>query len=265
MKVILFKDIPGTDVALSDVSVIYQTPLWDRLGTKTASRGRVLNGFLLIHKGQCRYEWDDREVVLGPGSLIYLPAGCRRTVTVTERPFSFYRISFTMTSLSEREPIIFCESPYVFTNKASKNLFSQAEALVTSTLSRTNALLSNALLFDFFHILFRQQMPQHAHRISPALDYIESHYTEPMDVTWLAELCALSESQFYDTFKKKTGMSPIHYRNHLRVRQAKVLLESGEITIQEIAQLLGFESVHYFSRVFKAHTGTPPSQYIIDN
>lgn len=265
MKVIPFKDIPGTDFALSDISVTYQTSTWDRLGVKNAAKGRKLNGFLLIHKGQCRYEWEDKEALLGPGSLIYLPAGCRRMVTATERPLSFYRISFTMTSLSEREPIVFCESPHVFTNKASKNLFSQAEALVTSTLSRTNALRSSALLFDFFHILFRQLMPQHAHRISPALDYIESHYTEPMDVAWLAELCALSESQFYDAFKKKTGMSPIHYRNHLRVRQAKLLLESGEITIQEIAQLLGFESIHYFSRVFKAYTGISPSQYMIDN
>lgn len=262
MKVIPFAEIPGTNIALSDISVIYQTPVWNWLGVKNAARGRVLNGFLLIHKGQCRYEWGDgEEATLGPGGLIYLPAGCRRRVTVTQRPFSFYRISFTMTSLGENVPVVFSEKPYVFTDNASKNLFLQAEELEKSTLSQTNTLRSNALLFDFFHTLSQQLMPRHQHRIQPALDYIESHYVEPMDVAQLAGMCALSASQFYDVFKKKTGMSPIRYRNHLRVRQAKLLLQSEEITNQEIAQLLGFESIHYFSRVFKEHTGISPSQY----
>ena len=262
MKVSPFAEIPGTNIALSDISVIYQTPVWNWLGKKTAAKGRVLNGFLLIHKGQCRYEWGDgEEATLGPGGLIYLPAGCRRRVTVTQRPFSFYRISFTMTSLEDHANILFSEDPCVFTDSASKNLFLQAEELEKSTLSQTNTLRSNALMFDFFHTLSRQLMPQHQHRIQPALEYIESHYVEPMDVAQLAGMCALSESQFYDVFKKKTGMSPIRYRNHLRVRQAKLLLQSEEITSQEIAQLLGFESIHYFSRVFKEHTGISPSQY----
>ena len=262
MKVIPFQDICKTDVALSDVSVIYQTPVWDRLGAKNAQKSGVRNGFLLIHKGGCRYEWDDVTVDLQPGSLIYLPSGCHRVVTVTERPFSFYRLSFTMTDLSEGAPVIFSKTPVVFTDKASKNLFSQAEALVPSTLSQNNKLGSCGLMFDFLHTLSRQLTPQHGGRITAALDYIESRYTEPMDVARLAELCALSESQFYDAFKKKTGMSPIRYRNHLRVRQAKILLESGEITNQEIGQMLGFETIHYFSRVFKEHAGISPSQYI---
>ena len=261
MNVIPFQDIQKTDFALSDISVIYQTPVWEHIGVKHTIK-RVLNGFLLIHKGQCRYEWDDQTVDLGPGSLIYLPAGCNRIVRVTQRPFSFYRLSFTMTDLTNNLPILFSQKPVVYTTKASKNLFSQAEAMVSSTLSRNHNLRSNALMFDFFHTLSLQLSPQHADRISPALDYIESHYTESMDVAQLAQLCALSESQFYDAFKKKIGMSPIRYRNHLRVQQAKLLLESGEITNQEIGQMLGFETIHYFSRVFKEHTGISPSQYI---
>lgn len=261
MKVIPFADTPGLDLALSDISVIYQTPAWERLGVKTAAKGRALNGFLLIHKGSCCYEWGDNSAELGPGSLIYLPSGCRRTVYVTQRPFSFYRISFTLTEPSAGQTVLFGETPEVFTNKASKNLFTQAEELVASTLSRTNTYRSSALMFDFLDTLSRQLIPRRTDRLAPALDYIESHYTEPMDVAQLAQLCALSESQFYDTFKKKTGMSPIRYRNHLRVRQAKLLLRSEEITHQEIAQLLGFESIHYFSRVFKEYTGVAPSQY----
>ena len=257
-----FSQLQQHDFAVSDVRVIYQTPIWDRLGSKTAAKSRALNGFLLIHKGKCRYEWDNQTAELEPGSLIYLPFGCKRLVSVTQRPFSFYRLSFTLTDLAENAPIYFSETPMVMTDKASKNLFSQAEAMVSSTLSRNNNFRSNALLFDFFHTLFRQISPQHADRISPALDYIESHYTEPMDVAQLAGLCALSESQFYDAFKKKVGMSPIRYRNHLRVLQAQFLLESGEITHQEIGQMLGFESIHYFSRVFKEHTGIAPSQYV---
>ena len=249
------------DFALSKISVIHQTPTWERLGVKNAARGRQLNGFVLVIQGQCRYEWDDQEAVLEPGSLLYLPAGCRRTAIVTQHPYSFYRLSFVATELVSGEQVLFSQSPWVPAVQAGKSLFALAEAMVKSTLSRADAFRSGALMLEFLDTLSRQLKPHTADRIAPALDYIETHYTQPADIPSLARMCALSESQFFAAFRKKTGMSPIRYRNHLRVNQAKLLLAGEESTVQEVAALLGFESTHYFSRVFKEHTGVAPSAY----
>ena len=256
-----FSELPLRDIALSDISVIYQTPVWDQLGDKNSKFGRKLNGFLLIDRGQCRYEWDDCTAVLDPGALIYLGKGCKRTVSVTARPFSFYRISFRATDLASGEDVIFREQPWVVTKSAGKSLTALCEAMLTSTLSRAGALRSSALLFEFFDVLFRHFVPRTATRITPAVEYIDTHYTETTDLTALAKLCALSESQFFAAFRQQTGMPPIRYRNHLRVEQAKLLLAGEECTNREIAELLGFESLYYFSRVFKNHTGMSPSEY----
>jgi len=116
-------------------------------------------------------------------------------------------------------------------------------------------------MFDFFHTLSRQLKPATASRVQPALEFLEAHYTEDCPVEFLAELCALSQSHFFAAFKKAVGMSPVRYKNHLRVEQAKLLLSSEECTIREIAEMLGFENIYYFSRVFSACTGVSPSRY----
>lgn len=261
MKVIDFLDADKIDFALSDISVIYQTPAWEVFGSKNDRKGRALNGFLLIDKGECVYEWEGGNAELKHGGLIYLATGSRKMVTVTKRPFSFYRICFTMTELDSGESVIFDEKPWCVTENASKNLFSICEEMVTSTLSRTAVFRSTALMYDFFYLLIKQIKPVGLSRISPALEYIESHYTEEFGISELAEMCYLCEAQLFSLFKKEIGISPIKYKNHLRIEQAKLLIASGECSNREIAEMLGFENIHYFSRVFKMHTGFSPSQY----
>lgn len=260
MKIMPFAELRSAELALTDVSVIYQKPAWDWLGRKNAAVGRKLNGFLLIDQGQCRYEWGDTQVTLGHGGLIYLGAGCRRSVTVTQKPFGFYRISFVLKDLKTGEPVVFAPEPWVVTEHAGKELFALCGAMEESTLSRNNLFRSYALMYEFFDIMEKQC--RDGSRISPALTYVQDHYIESFDVAQLAKMCMLSESQLYCVFKQETGMSPIRYKNHLRIQQAKRLLKSEECTIQEVAAMLGFENIYYFSRVFKDHTGRSPTAYL---
>ena len=53
----------------------------------------------------------------------------------------------------------------------------------------------------------------------------------------------------------------MEYRNTLLLQKAESLLRSGSFTVTEISQMLGFESVSYFSRFFKKHTGSSPSAF----
>jgi len=261
MKIVDFQELDKVSFALTEVSVIYQTPVWDHLGVKNGTKGRKLNGFLLIDKGRCRYEWNGGEAELSPGSLIYLGTGCKKHVTVIERPFSFYRVCFRMLDAETGEQIIFDDKPWVVTRNAGKSLFSFCDALLKTTLSRGESLKSSSLLLDLLYTLSKQLQPASACRVQPALDYLEAHYTEDITVEHLAELCALSQSQFFAAFKKTTGLSPVRYKNQLRIEQAKLLLASEECSSQEIAEMLGFENIYYFSRVFSSYTGISPSQY----
>lgn len=78
----------------------------------------------------------------------------------------------------------------------------------------------------------------------------------------LAKKYHLSEGYFRTQFKKHTGMTVTNYQNFLRVNRAKEYLMFGMHNVSETAQMLGFSSAYYFSRVFKRIDGHMPSEYM---
>lgn len=61
-------------------------------------------------------------------------------------------------------------------------------------------------------------------------------------------------------FKKHIGTSIMQYRNQLRINTAKNLL--GKQSVEQVARLVGFENVYYFSRAFKRYEGISPREYL---
>lgn len=82
--------------------------------------------------------------------------------------------------------------------------------------------------------------------------------------TTLDEVCAgvlFSKSHLKALFKKNTGYSIMDYYTHLKLERAKILINDGDLSVSDIAELLGYSSIHYFSRVFKAKTGMTPTEF----
>ncbi len=68
-------------------------------------------------------------------------------------------------------------------------------------------------------------------------------------------------SYFRKMFKKFTGVSPGQYHLQLKIMRAKDLLISTDKSIKEISYELGFQSIYYFSKIFKNKEGTSPTQF----
>ena len=94
-----------------------------------------------------------------------------------------------------------------------------------------------------------------------AVRYLEEHYTENFKMSFLAEKFNLSESHFRKLFKGFTGLSPVEYRNGLRIEHAKELLNQSTVSVAEVARAVGIEDPFYFSRIFKESEGVSPLQY----
>ena len=82
-----------------------------------------------------------------------------------------------------------------------------------------------------------------------------------LNLVELAQQHNVSYSFFRKMFKKYTGVSPGQYLLQLRIARAKELLVSSDKSIKEISYELGFQSIYYFSKIFKKKEGTSPSKF----
>lgn len=97
--------------------------------------------------------------------------------------------------------------------------------------------------------------------IYSAILAIENNPERPMDVASLARLCCMSETGFRDKFKRYTGgLTPIEYRNRLRIERADELMSTSGISIGRISDILGFYDQAHFYRVYKKIRGHKPSE-----
>lgn len=93
------------------------------------------------------------------------------------------------------------------------------------------------------------------------LDYIAHNLSDNITLDSLAEKVHFDKSYLTARFKESLGTSPIRYVNHMRIERAKVLLATTDDSITQIAQMVGFCSIHYFSRYFKEKEGITPVAY----
>lgn len=94
-----------------------------------------------------------------------------------------------------------------------------------------------------------------------AKQIIHKQIDEQIDFQLMAKDFGISYSKFRRDFKSQTGLAPLQYHLLLKIEKAKELLINSELKAKEIAYKLGFESDHYFCRLFKQKTGTSPAQF----
>lgn len=97
--------------------------------------------------------------------------------------------------------------------------------------------------------------------IQNTLDYISAHFVEDISLDDLITISGLSKSYFHKVFKEITGYTVSHYIRILRIDSAKEYLINTDLSIKDIALLVGYEDEFYFSRVFKQLEGISPSKY----
>ncbi len=76
-----------------------------------------------------------------------------------------------------------------------------------------------------------------------------------------ADMCCLSVDRFSHSFKESIGISPKQYMMKLRIDTACELLVNTPLDLAAIAENVGISDVNYFCRIFKKHTGKPPSYF----
>ncbi len=91
--------------------------------------------------------------------------------------------------------------------------------------------------------------------------YIEAHSAERFSLQEMAGALFVNGSYLLRTFKRHTGMTPLHYHHLVRCHKAKELLVQTDQSISEIGEAVGFVSSSHFSHIFRKTEGCTPSEY----
>lgn len=97
--------------------------------------------------------------------------------------------------------------------------------------------------------------------IANAQAWAADQYASSNPVATMAERSGLSERSFYRRFRRATGQSPVDYVQTLRIEEAKQLLETTDLPIDEIAEEVGYAEGSSFRHLFRRHVGMTATAY----
>lgn len=229
-------------------------------GSRHSSFIYIVEGSLLINAGASKLK-------LTEGDLFYIPEGVRYTAVWSGNPQIEY-YNFNVVSNSYDSSL----SSGGFALQKIEGL-SVSETLedirqifnLMQTEKRVRKIEALGLYYAFYAKAFPLLKEAEPQKYSPvlikAIEYIDQNYTENFSVADLASVCFVSESRLHHIFTEKLGITPIKYRNQIRVEHAAHDLRSSSLPIEDISARHGFNSPTYFRETFKEYTGLTPKEY----
>ena len=91
--------------------------------------------------------------------------------------------------------------------------------------------------------------------------YIDNHFKENLCLDELADLAHINKYYLSHAFQKEFNTSPISYLISRRIQESRYLLTDTDHTLSQIAHILGFSSLSYFSQSFRRLEGISPMEY----
>lgn len=244
-----------TDISLA----IYVTPASGR----AIHRNRPFHGFVINDAtSDKRIHFSDGTILhTGPNEFHYLPKGSDYQVeSVTAG--GCWAINFALL-----EDI--AEKPFRISFRNPEPMFRLFKDAVAAWKGQSDLcdLIIRKILYDMIVRVKQEQrrsyLPSEKEQlIQPAVEAMHRDFTRnDLTVKALADLCRISEVYFRRIFTEKFSVSPKEYMITLRMDYAKRLLESGQFSVTEVAQLCGYFDPCHFSREFSRHTGLSPRAY----
>lgn len=146
-------------------------------------------------------------------------------------------------------------------------------SVLLKTIELVNEKKKNRELQNRFRVLeqtgeipFREYSPQSGtdyreKYLETAINTINNHYRENLNVSDLSGSLGISESSFSKIFKSRTGYTFLEYLTNYRIRQAMEFLDQKNIRISEVAAMVGYTDYRHFGEIFKKLIGITPSEY----
>lgn len=211
-------------------------------------------------QGAVQYFFEDKNIVVNEGEMIFLPKGSRYEYKKVSEEDTVGTIINMEGDFGEVHPACysvkdFYDADYIMYHFADLWKFGN-QSQKYKCLSLVYSLLSYISNLE----LLQYQDKKKFNVIEPAVTYLQHHiYDCDLKIDELHRLCSISDTYFRKIFIARFGMCPKNYVIGKRVSYAKSIIDSGEFnTVKELALMVGYKDSLYFGKVFKQHYGASP-------
>jgi len=236
----------------------------------------VAQGTKEARLGETTYRYDAANYLI---ASVELPVMGSVIEATAERPYLCLQLDFDMTALSElaiRYPSPSADAQVspsgIMLNKTTPELLDAAIRLASllDTPQDIDALAPLTLREILYRLLSGPQgniirhMAQGESRlnqIARSIIWIRTHFREACRIEQAASVAGMSRSAFHHHFKAVTTMSPIEFRTHLRMQEARRLMVSDAIDAASAGFHVGYESPSQFSRDYVRIFGMSPARH----
>ena len=244
-----------SSLVISEIADILETPLptgyrFDNCRTEPC--------LIITFKGSISYYYNGRRYISDSNHPLFIPKGAKYYLIVDKESNSIV-LKFNCTSDYYSEYMERCTGNYGPQAIRAKYLW---------TFQQSTCFYP--ILSIIYEILSAFKNPDHEYtphtrfqRIQPSINYLEEHFADSdLSNEQLAAASGVSTVYFRKLFTEKYGVSPQRYVRTLRIETAKDLLREHEtLSISQIAEMVGYDSIYHFSRIFKQETMQTPSEY----
>ena len=223
--------------------------------------GRLKHGFIYTVKGEMLDAFvsdPTEELRVGEGELIFIPKGCAYAGTYLGEGTQIRIIQFDLAQ---------GELPSYLSKPVKLRLPNAGELIDAFFRSVKDGSIDHPfyMLSCFYELLWQidesySKIPTKYKKLQTAIREISEHCERNVPISYYAELCGMSEVNFRRLFREYTQTSPIEYRNEIRLKNAKIKLQSGEYNVSEAAEASGFSNLSFFIRLYKKKYGYTPKK-----
>jgi len=227
----------------------------DRPTTSNIQYGFISPRLAYILRGECTVKFSNGQTLeCKEGSVWFIPKNEPYTSIWRSNDYiEFYAIEFDVDYLSNAYTT-FQSLDNTDTLCLFRELFNNKER--NDPIKTT---LSFYKILDKILPLLKKDNEEDLLQILPALNYLNTNFTAKVKVVDLAKMCYTSESRFYQLFKKLTKLSPIEYKNQIKLSHAVKMIKNKN-TLEEICERLNFTSPSFLRRLIKAHFNKSPKE-----
>lgn len=250
------------DATVTDIRLALYVPFnaGNKHHTDRPFHGLVMNDLSGSEKD---YFFSDGQILrTKPGEVFYLPKGSTYRVETVGSGGGCWAINFSLlTEIRDAPFTVATKDPTSF-----RDIFKEAAAAFRLGGDDRDLTIRRDLytiLLKLRKELRRGYVPSSKTQlIAPAMDTIRTGFTDhTLSVHGLAALCGISEAYFRRIFADCYGTGPQEYIIGCRIRYAKQLLQNGQFSVAEVAEMCGFFEPCHFSRAFSKHVGISPRAY----